>query len=529
LENPTKHPARNDEIGSRFGISPQMVRGGANRGIRWRTMLCRLPLVLALSALPATTRAEAPTRYDMAATIATVPDSGGDTLGTKFFFQTGNQVVFALTPSGASTPTWKYWGLTAGSHDIAPVSGFTDLEVFGLNSRGQVVGRNFTAGYALQSALFWTVADGSSIPTGFDAGYSGLNAIAASGKTAGYSDSGSYTIQRWDAAQPSATPITIPLPSGATNPQVVGLSRSGEVLLFVNDSGTARAALWNGTGADFVGPPPDSGETFWPTNCAINSSGDVAMVYFTAGGAAKLHYIRASDRAHWLTFTFDGPIDVASSAYNLHISDAGLASFDTSIGANNTVCVVSAAREQQRTFAGYTSFLNASGALVFGSEGDFYYWDAASWSGSPAKVPMSFTSSSGGFDILGYNDDGNVLALVRQQSIRMLSVLAPYSASQNGGGSVILAPARRVVRLRLGDIFRMQIVKVRVEGGGYSGRLRYKYRGKLPAGLRIRPGDGNLAGRARAPGSVFIRVAALYTVNGVRKQTPYVRVRIIVR
>lgn len=493
-------------------------------------MLRRLSIVLALGVLPATTRGETPTRYDMAATIATVPVSGGDTLGTKFFFQSGNQVVFTLTPSGASTPTWKYWGLTAGSHDIAPASGYETLDIYGLNARGQAVGRSVTDTPSHEeAALFWNATDGSSIPTGFDAGYSGLNAISDSGKAAGFTDSGSYTIQRWDAAQPSATPIVIPLPTGATSPQVIGLSRTGEVLLVVDDSGTPRAALWDGTGTDFVGPAPDSGETFWPANCAISPSGDIAMVYFTAGGAAKLHYVRSSDRAHWLTFTFDGPIDSASSAYNLHVSDAGLASFDTSIRASNTVCVVSAAHAVQRTFAGYTSFLNASGSLVFGSEGDFYYWDAAAWSSSPAKIPLSFTSSSGGFDILGYNDDGNVLALVRQQSTRMLSVLAPYFASQNGGGSVSLAPARRVVRLHLGDIFRMQIVKVRVEGGGYSGRLRYIYRGKLPAGLHIRPGDGNLAGRARAQGAVFIRVAALYTVNGVRKQTRYVRVRIVVR
>jgi hypothetical protein len=491
-------------------------------------MLRRLLFVPALCMLPVLARAETPTRYDMAATIVTVPVSGGDTLDTKFFYQAGNQAVFGVIPNGSTTTSWKFWSLTAGQRDIAPVSGYTALDVYGLNSRGQVVGRNFTANYAQQAALFWNIADGSSIPTGFDAGLSGLNAIAASGKAAGYSDSGSYSIQRWDAAQPGATPIAIPLPDGATNPQVIGLSRAGEVLLAVSDAGVPRPALWNGASTAFLGPAPDagSGETFWPTNGAISSTGDVATLYFTAGGAATLRYFKSTDRTTPITFTFAGPL--SASAYNLHVSDSGLASFDTAILSNNTVCVASASHAQQRTFAGYTSFLNASGSLIFGSEGDFYFWDAAAWSGSPAKVPLSFASNSGGLDILGYNDDGNVLALVRQQSTRMLSVLAPYFAGRNST-SVTLVPVRRVVRLHPGDSFRMEIVKVRVEGAGYSGRLRYKSLGKLPAGLRVRASDGMLAGRARTPGSAILRVAALYTIDGVDKQTPYVRLRVIVR
>ncbi len=298
------------------------------------------------------------------------------------------------------------------------------------------------------------------------------------------------------------------------------------MLLSVSDAGTQRPALWDGSTTAYIGPAPGAGETFWPPNCAISPSGDVAILYFTAGGAATLRYFKSTNRATPVTFTFDGPVD--SSAYNLHISDAGLASFDTSIRANNTVCVASAVREEQRTFSGYTSFLNASGTLIFGSEGDFYQWAAAAWSDSPAKVPINVTTTSGGIDLKGLNDDGNILALLTQQSTRSLAILAPYFPS-NQPTTVTLGRVRRIFRLTTGQTIRLQIVKVLASGNGYSGRLHYLSKGKFPAGLRIRPGDGMLAGRTRATGEAFVKIAAEYLVNGAKKRTPFVQVKLIVQ
>jgi hypothetical protein len=529
LANPAKHRARNDENGSRFSNALRQMHDGANRGIRWRTMFFRFLPILVLGVLPAAGRAETPTRYDMAATLATVPLLSGDTIGGNFFFETGNQTVFNVTPKGSSTAAWKFWSTAAGQRDITAAAGYTSVDVYGLNSRGQVVGRSVTENPShKEAALFWNITDGASVPNGFDLGYSGLNAIAASGKAAGFTDPGTYTIVRWDAAQPSATPIAITPPAGSSSPQVVGISRAGEVLLAVSDSGVQRPALWDGSTCAFIGPAPDVGETFWPTNCAISSSGDVAILYFTAGGAATLRYYKSTDRTTPITFTFPGPIDLSSSAYNLHISDAGLASFDTSIRAGNTVCVASAAQSEQRTFSGYTSFLNASGTLVFGSEGDFYYWDAAAWSDSPVKVPLNISTTSGGVDLKGFNDDGSVLAILTQQSTRSLAILTPWFAS-NQPTSITLGRVRRIFHLFTGQTIRLQIVKVRAGGNGYSGRIRYVTKGTFPAGLRIRPGDGMLAGRTRAAGSAFIRVAAEYWVNGAKKRTPFVQVKLIVQ
>jgi hypothetical protein len=494
-------------------------------------MFRRLLPILVLGALPAASRAETPTRYDMAATLATVPLSGGDTIGGIFFFETGNQTVFSITPKGSSTAAWKFWSTTNGQRDIPAAAGYTSIDVYGLNSRGQVVGRSVTENPShKEAALFWNITDGASVPTDFDLGYSGLNAISASGKAAGFTDPGTYSVVRWDAAQPSATPITITPPVGATSPQVVGISRAGEVLLAVSDSGVQRPALWDGSTCAFIGPAPDTGsdETFWPTNCAISPSGDVAILYFTAGGAATLRYYKSTDRTTPITFTFPGPIDLISSAYNLHISDAGLASFDTSIHAGNTVCIASAAQAKQRIFSGYTSFLNASGTLVFGSEGDFYYWEAASWSGSPTKVPLNISSTSGGVDLKGFNAEGSVLALLTQQSTRSLAILTPWSAS-NQPTSITLGRVRRIFRLFTGQTIRLQVVKVHAGGNGYSGRIRYVTKGRFPAGLRIRPGDGMLAGRTRATGEAFVRIAAEYWVNGAKKRTPFVQVKLIVK
>ena len=331
-------------------------------------------------------------------------------------------------------------------------------------------------------------------------------------------------MKQWNVFTPGVAATVIPLPAGCTNPQVAGVSDRGDVLLTVADrDGLPRIAIWNGSRSELIGPAPT--ETFYPANCAINAAGDVAMLVFTAGGAARLHYIRAADRASWLTFTFAGPIG-SSGVYNLRLSNAGVASFDTSVNNTNTVAVVSADRQEQFAFTGYRSFLNSAGALLFGDQGHLLYWDAAAWSGQPAVVPVSANNNPGGLDIVGFNDAGRILALSTDHSVRSLVILAPYVPQP---ASVRLTAARRVMRLRVGQHVRQPLVKVHVAGDTIDGRVRFLVRGRFPAGLAFRNSEAMIIGTPAAARKFTLQIAAVYTSNGVKKQSPFVKVKVSVR
>ncbi len=480
-----------------------------------------IALLLAAASSPAAT----PARYDLAASIASVPATGGASFGSRFFFTSSNQTAYRLIPSGQTegnpAAKWQFWSSTAGARDILPVTGDLSLDVFAL-ANGQVVGKS--VGATTETALYWTLAAGSVKPDGFDSGYNGLSAINAAGAAAGYTDNGTPEVVAWDAAHPAAGVTTISPPPGCTSPQIVGVSGSGEVLIYVRDAGSVpRAAIWNGTTSTLIGPAPS--ETFYPANCAINSQGDVAMLVFTAGGSGKLHYIPAADRSSWLTFSFDGPVG-SSGVYNLRISDAGLASFDTSINGVNTVAIVSAVQQQQFTFTGYRSYLNNAGTLVFGDQGNLLYWDAAAWSGQPAIVPVSATVNSGGLSMEGFNDDGRVLATIIAQSTRSLVVLSPFLPQP---ASVRLTSARKILRLRVGRHVRQALVKIHITGDTLDGRVRFFSRGKFPPGLAFRNSEAMIIGTPTTPRKFTLRIGAAYTSGGVKKQTPLVKVKAVIR
>jgi hypothetical protein len=496
----------------------------------YRRLLLALFFAAPLAAAPGAT----PIRYDMLASVADVPASGGATFGGTFFFQTGNRVVYRVIPNGGSgsdpAASWNYWSSADGARTILPATGYDSLDIHGLNAGGEVVGQTSAASPAKNAALYWTVSGGSSVPTGFDVGYSSLDAVAANHWTAGftYSNVTSGTVfVRWNSAGTSLEDITPP--TGYPNCKIIGASASGDVLMYLTDaSGNHQLAVWDGSSSTTVGPLVDASKTFYPANCGIDSAGNVAMLIFTTGpsGSATLYYIQATNRATWLAFTFTGPID--SSAYNLHLSSVGLASFDTTVGGVNTVNVVSASHAEQRTFNGYTSFLNSSGALIFGDQGGLDYWDAASWTGSPAAVPLSLSTQSGGLTFVGYNDDGNVLVKNTLNSTTSLAILAPTFAQPAQPLNVTLSPARRIFRLKVGQAIRLPLVKTQVSGPGLESGFTYSRQGRLPAGLRLRAGDGNLAGRPTAAKAVNVWVTASFTANGAQQQTAPTRVRIVV-
>ncbi|HEY8904121.1 MAG TPA: putative Ig domain-containing protein [Chthoniobacterales bacterium] len=499
-------------------------------------MIRPLSFALVLAAVLAGARGETPIRYDMVASIADVPASGGSSFGGTFFFQSGNRVVYRVVPSGGSesdpAASWNFWSTADGARAILPPASppatyaYDSVRVTGLSPSGEVIGQASLGNPATKNAaFFWTVSAGSSVPTGLDAGFSSLDAIAPDHWTAGSTDSGTFEFIRWNSSTQAIDDIT--LPTGYPTGQIVGVSGSGDVLLYVTDASSHhRLAIWDGAASTIIGPAPDAGATFYPANCGIDSAGNVAMLVFTPGGNAVLYYIQATNRASWLAFTFTGPID--SSAYHLHLSSAGLASFDTTVNGVNTVNIVSASHAQQYTFTGYTSFLNSAGALIFGNQGAVYYWDAAAWSGSPAAVPLSLATQSGGLTLAGYNDDGNVLVTNTLNSTTSLAILAPAFPQPTQPLSVTLSPARRVFRLKVGQAVRMPLVKTQVSGPGLESGFTYSRQGRLPPGLRLRAGDGNLAGRPTAPKAVNVWVTASFAANGAQQQTAPTRVRIVV-
>ncbi|MDD5199748.1 MAG: hypothetical protein PHC88_08080 [Terrimicrobiaceae bacterium] len=492
----------------------------------------RIPLLLALClAVPSAGDAAAPDGYVLEATVASVPATGGASFGSKFFFQSGDQVVYRIVPAGGTegdpAAQWEYWSSATGAQAVLPASGYDSIDVRGMNAHGEVVGITSQVSPARNAALDWTLAAGPAAPAGFDAGFSALEAINIHGRAIGSNYSAAIfgpERVRWDSATPATPPAAIPLPAGYNYGEIHGISANGEVLLFVKDAAdTMHAAVWDGATCVTVGPAPAAGETLYPSNLAINSAGDVAMLVFTAGGGYTLHFIPASDRTTWHSFTFPGPV---TSVYNLQISGAGLASCDTGISGVNVVSIVSAAKTQQRTFPGYRSWLNASGEFVFGNAGKENYWDASAWTGAPVEVPLSVPTSSGGLDVVGFNDAGRLLVLNTVQATRSLSILAPAFAEP---ASVTLTPVRKTLRLAVGATIHRRLVKTRITGQSPDGTVRYVVRGRLPGGLRFRAGEALLAGRPARVQRVTLHVAATYAAAGVKKKSAYVAINVRVR
>lgn len=472
-----------------------------------------------------------PVRYDVETTIATLQKSGREPFGSKFFFASGNKVIYRVLPADRSdtdpATRWEFWS-PEGIGELLPVAGYESLEVVGLNAEGEAVGRSVTEIFPgpqphQEAALYWTVAGGSVIPPGFDAGYSGLKTLNGVGQAAGFTDSGTFRFVRWTADDP-ATLDDITLPIGYTYGEIHGSSDGGKVLLYTTMDGGAnpRLAVWDGETSAIVGPAPNVGETFSPANCAMNGNGDVAVIFYTDGGGYRIVYIPASAPESYQIFSFPGPV---TSVYNLHISNAGLACAQTSA---NQVSIVSSTRAEQRTYAGYSPFLNADGAFVFGNQSKFSYWDAAAWTGAPVLVPLSLPASPAAPTLVGFNDDGRLLTLSDNaaQTTRTLSILKPVPPLPTV--KITVTPIRKTVALRVGATLRKRkLVRTHVVGKT-QGAVRFVLRGKPPRGLRFGTVDGSLTGRAKQKQTVALRIAAVYSSAGVQKRSPFTVVRVAV-
>lgn len=504
---------------------------GAGNVLGWGVMrrLAWLGGLLALGMIGA--RAETPVRYDMGFAVQSVPVSGGASFGQRFYFANGNRVAYRVVPAGGSesepAARWEYWASATGGQAILPVAGDAAVDVRGMNASGEVVGQTIGANATRNAAMFWTLSAGGAVPAGFDAGYSGLEAISVSGRAAGFTYSANVSGEvrvTWNASSPLDAAVAITPPAQTSAPQVVGVSGAGDVLLYVSAAGgTKRAAIWNGTSSRLIGPVPGSGETFYPANSAISGNGHVALLYFTVGGGFRVMVIAPEDRTTWKEFMFAGPTD---SVYNLRVSNAGLATCDTAIGGTNVVCVANAARDTQRTLTGYRSFLNDGGEIVYGDGGKVWYWAAAGGAGDPVEVPVSATTTSGGLDLLGFNDEGRLLALLTQGNSRTLAVLAPAFPEP---GVVRLRAVRPQVNWALGTSGSRRLVRAEIGGQKPVTNLRYVLRGTPPAGLRFRGRDAVLTGRATAAQSRSVRVQAIYVAEGLTKRSPSVRVQVVVR
>ncbi|HVE16495.1 MAG TPA: hypothetical protein VNB29_07150 [Chthoniobacterales bacterium] len=512
----------------------------------WRILFISLSAALLAPAIQA-----APVRYDVEATVATVPKLGREPFGSKFFFTTGGQVIYRVLPADRSdtdpATRFEYWS-PGDTLDLLPAAGYESLDIVALDPQGTAVGRSVTENSSnpnphAEAALLWTPAGGSTVPAGFDLGSSGFKAMSPTGLAAGFTNSGTYRTVSWDSANPIPGGVDIVPPAGYGNCEVRGVSASGETLLYVSNPGQQNVAVWNGTSSTVIGPAPNSDETFYPSNSAINSAGDVAMAFFSATGY-RIIFIPAANRANYQIFSFNG---TGSSVYHLQISDAGLASCETSVNGANVVSIVSSTYAQQLNFDGYSAFLNAAGEFVFGNQGAFYYWDARAWTGSPSLVPLALPSSPTAPTLVGFNDDSRLLTLSddASQTTRTLSILAPEQSSPTPtpgpptptpdpiptpaptpSAEVTVQPARKTVRFTAGDpIQSTPLVKIHVTGVPASS-VRYVLSGKLPRGLRFRASDGSVRGRPTQAQRANVRIAATYPSAGGLKQSAFVKVKI---
>jgi len=515
--------------------SPHFKRGLGNV-VDWKFM--RRQLVLFLSITMATIpclRATAPASYTVEEIVASAPTLGCEPFGSKFFFAIGDRVIYRILPANRSdtdpAPRWEYFA-PGGPGAILPVTGYESVDIVALNASDEAVGRNVTENSPTpnphqEAALFWTPSGGSTIPAGFDAGSSGFKAVNAAGLAAGFTNSGTYRTVAWNSANPGAGVTEIIPPAGYGNCEVRGVSTTGETLLYVSSPGLQNVAIWNGTTSTVIGPAPNSDETFYPTNCAINANGDVAMAFFSASGY-RLIFIPAANRAAYQIFSFNGS---GNPVYNLQISDAGLASCETSVGGINVVNIVSSSRAQQFTFDGYTAFLNAGGALVFGNQGKLNYWDAAAWSGAPTVVTLDLPAAPAAPTLVGFNDDGRLLTLSdnADQSLRTLSILAPIAPTPAPEASVTVTAIRKTLRLTVGKSVAQLLARPHLSGSAPDGPVHYLLRGRPPDGTRFHSDSGKLTGRPNRTQLLTLRVAATWSAAGATRQSPFVKIKAVVR
>ncbi len=530
----------------------------------------RIPFLLAvMAALVRPGQAAAPTRFDVENTVATLPESGREPFGSRFFFTADAQVIYRVLPADRSdtdpATRLEFWSPGA-TGALFPAAGYQSLEVVALNAAGEAVGRSVTEDSPTpnphqEAALYWTPEGGSVIPSGFDPGFSGLKDIDGAGDAVGFTNGGTFRFVRWNADAPATQDVITP-PAGYPYAEIHGVSASGETLLYVTDNdGKPRLAVWDGTTSLVIGPAPDAAETFSPANCAMNAGGDAVMVLFVPNGGYRVIYIPAANRAGYQTFSFPGPV---TAIYNLQISAAGLASCQTSA---NFVSIVSSPRAMQNSFAGYNPFLNAGGEFVFGNQSNLYYWDAAAWSGAPVIVPLPLPAAPAAPTVVGYNAYGRLLTLSDNsaQTLRTLSILAPFpprptptpappptptpgptpeptapptptpgptatpAPTPVPAGRITLEPLRPSLVLATGATMRDRRLVSARKTGEPAGPVRFLLRGTIPRGLKFSTLDGSLTGRPATAQSVALRVAATYYSAGRKKQSPFVTIKIIVR
>jgi hypothetical protein len=502
--------------------------------VDWSFVTWRILFIFLSAAFVAPAIQAAPVRYDVEATVATAPKLDREPFGSKFFFTTEGQVIYRILPADRSDTdpaTRLEYRSPTEALDLLPAAGYESLDIVALDPEGTAVGRSVTENSSnpnphAEAALLWTPTGGSIVPAGFDLGSSGFKAMSPTGLAAGFTNSGAYRTVSWDSANPTPGGVDIVPPPGYGNCEVRGVSASGETLLYVSNPGLQNVAVWNGTSSTVIGPAPNSDETFYPSNCAINSTGDVVMAFFSATGY-RIVFIPAANRANYQIFSFTGS---GSSVYHLQISDAGLASCETSVNGTNVVSIVSSTYAQQFNFDGYSAFLNAAGELVFGNQGLFYYWDARAWTGSPTIVPLSLPSSPVAPTLVGFNDDGRLLTLSddSSQTTRTLSILAPVQAGPTPAPDTVItvAPARKALRLAVGTQVRNTLLVKTHFSGVPKASVHYILAGKLPHGLRFRASDGSIRGRPTQAQRANVRVAATYSSAGVVRQTAFAKVRI---
>jgi hypothetical protein len=305
--------------------------------------------------------------------------------------------------------------------------------------------------------------------------------------------------------------------------RVAGISDAGDVLLYLDGAIGRHAAIWDGTATTVVTPDLAANETFDAADCVMNAAGDAAVLVHDDAGGCRLFYVAAADRTTHQTRTFTGTGGGTRPVYHLQLGPNGIASFETAAG---EVRVANFAVAESRTFNGNRAFLNRSGQLVFTATGNIWYWDAQVWTGEPAAVPTSIQSSTGGPDIAGYNDEGALLVLTTLNSDRTLSILAPVVP---GTTSVTLKPIRKKLRLTVGTRIRDRLVETFISGNAPDGRIRYIRPRKLPTKMRFRVTEGILSGIPRREQKLTLSIAASYWSEGVQRESPPVKVRVVIR
>lgn len=491
-----------------------------------------VPLFLA-TALVAS--AKTPVSYELLKTIRTLPvGAASPSFGTEFFFTKGDQTLYRIvsagTPIESPAPAYQFWS-PKGAAIVLPPATYDAIEPRAMNNDGTVVGKviDTTEDAYREAAFTWNYGDETTIPNFFDPLSSSFSALAASGFAGGLNSTGGINPVRvtWNTAGPTLPPTTVPLPNGFTGGQVQGVSDGGAAVLFVDDgSNHFRAAVWDGSSTRLLGSALAANEVLHPANLAMNARGDIAVLVFVPDGSYRLKLYPAwTNYTARYNFVFAGP---AESVYNLHLSDNGIASFDT---ASEDIHVVSMATGDTRTFKGYASFLNASGQLVFGTGGKLNFWDAAAWTGSPTIVPLDLPAGASAPVIVGFNDDAHLLALHPNAAGTQtsLSVLKPIYPGDIIPEDAVEFVGRKQFHFVQGDPIRRRIVRAKVDPTLTVESVTYTVKNSIPEGTRFRKHTGILTGHPTKPGVKNVRIVGTFILNGQTYQTKAQKVRIRIK